>query len=146
MKRVMLLLLTFNITIPALVAQTRLSGNISDNHGHPMSLANVSVSGTYDGISTGDDGAFEFITTEVGKKELVVTFTGYKEFRTKIELTGVPLVFNIRLEEDIRSLETVTIAAGSFTAGDQSRRTIFRAVDIATTAGATADIAGALNT
>src|SRR5690349_14664934 len=33
-----------------------------------------------------------------------------------------------------------------FAAGDQSRRTIFRPLDIATTAGATADIAGALNT
>ncbi|MEX2235492.1 MAG: carboxypeptidase-like regulatory domain-containing protein [Cyclobacteriaceae bacterium] len=146
MKLIPLLFLTVNITIPALVAQTKVSGNISDNQGNALSLANVSVSETYDGTSSGDDGAFEFITTSVGKKELVVTFTGFKEFRTKIELTGVPLAFTIRLEEDIRSIETVTISAGSFTAGDQSRRTIFRAVDIATTAGATADIAGALNT
>ena len=31
-------------------------------------------------------------------------------------------------------------------AGEEKRRTILKAVDIATTAGATADIAGALNT
>ena len=38
------------------------------------------------------------------------------------------------------------ITAGAFTASDASRRTVFKALDIATTAGATADIAGALNT
>jgi hypothetical protein len=50
------------------------------------------------------------------------------------------------VEETINELDAVMITAGAFTASDVSRRTIFNAVDIATTAGATADIAAALNT
>ncbi len=78
--------------------------------------------------------------------EIPTYWLALKTFRKAIALTGTPQVFSITLKEDIHSLETVTISAGSFTAADNSRRTVFRAVDIATTAGATADIAGALNT
>ncbi|HEU5291439.1 MAG TPA: TonB-dependent receptor, partial [Cyclobacteriaceae bacterium] len=61
-------------------------------------------------------------------------------------LNGTEVKIEAPLKETINELEAVTITAGSFGASDESRRTIFRALDIATTAGATADIAGALNT
>lgn len=50
------------------------------------------------------------------------------------------------LKEEINQLDGVVISAGSFTAGEEKRRTILKPVDIAMTAGGTADIAGALNT
>lgn len=127
-------------------AQTELSGIITDESGQPIPFANVSLEGTYDGTTTDITGAFAFSTAYDGSAYLLVSFIGFKTFRKAIALTGTPQVFSITLKEDSHSLETVTISAGSFTAGDNSRRTVFRAVDIATTAGATADIAGALNT
>lgn len=73
-------------------------------------------------------------------------FIGYKEFRKTIELNGKPLTLTSIMKEEVNELQAVTITAGSFGARDESRRTIFKPLDIATTAGATADIAGALNT
>ncbi len=117
-----------------------------DEKGEAIPGANVSLKDTYDGASTGIDGGFRFSTQEKGKHILLVTFIGYKNYEEVLELASTALTINIVLKESINQLEAVTITAGAFTASDESRRTVFKALDIATTAGATADIAGALNT
>lgn len=127
-------------------AQTRISGKVTDGQGEAVPLANVILQDTYDGTSSNADGTFEFTTTETGTKTLVVKFVGYKDFVREITLNGNAVTIAVQLEELIHSLEAVTITAGAFMASDASRRTVFKAIDIATTAGATADIAGALNT
>ena len=86
-----------------------------------------------------------FLVPKPARQTLVATFIGYKESNQEIIL-GSSANILITLEETINELDAVTITAGAFTASDESRRTVFRALDIATTAGATADIAGALNT
>ena len=126
--------------------QTKISGRVTDDKGEGIPGANVSIKDSYDGASTNPDGTFEFTTTETGSKMVVITFVGYKTFEKEVSLSGQEIKINTTLKETINELQAVTISAGSFGASDESRRTIFRAVDIATTAGATADIAGALNT
>ena len=119
---------------------------VSDVRGEVIPGANIFLTNTYDGASSNEQGKFEFETTETGSQLLTVKYIGYKEFNSQIEIGGKDIIVSVRLEEEINELEAVTITAGAFTASDVSRRTIFRAIDIATTAGATADIAGALNT
>lgn len=128
------------------LAQTKISGRITDERGEGIPGANISIQDSYDGASTDVEGKFEFTTTETGKKLLVITFVGFKNFEKELELNGTGIKVEASLKETINELQAVTITAGAFGASDESRRTIFRAVDIATTAGATADIAGALNT
>lgn len=141
-----LLSIFFTFLFTKLVGQIKISGVISDDHGGVIVGANIFLVNTYDGASSDANGKFEFETTETGNKLLTAKFIGYKEFNTSININTQNLVLEIRLEEEISELAAVTITAGSFTASDVSRRTVFRALDIATTAGATADIAGALNT
>lgn len=126
--------------------QTKISGKVTDQDGNVLPLANVLLQDTYDGASSDAEGRFEFTTTESGAKILVVKFVGYKDFQKEILLAGKSLVIDVTLQEVFNQLEAVTISAGSFTASDASRRTIFKPLDIATTAGATADIAGVMNT
>jgi hypothetical protein len=127
-------------------SQTLLSGVIRDTQGEPVPGANIFIKDSYDGTSSGPDGRYSFATEESGRRILSVTFVGYISFEKEIELTGKSLNVDVELKEKINELEAVVISAGSFTAGEEKRRTILKAVDIATTAGATADIAGALNT
>ncbi len=127
-------------------AQTKVVGLVKDANGEAVAGANVLVKDSYDGTSTEADGKFSFVTTEQGQKFLVATFVGYKSFERSIELTGKEIVIEIVLREEENVLDGVTISAGAFTAGEEKRRTILKPLDIATTAGATADIAGALNT
>ncbi|HET9487843.1 MAG TPA: TonB-dependent receptor, partial [Chryseosolibacter sp.] len=145
MKALFIFLIT-NIAYTAASGQTKISGRVADPKGNPVVLANVFLTGTFDGASTDESGRFEFFTLREGSKELQVSHTGFKDFRKNIALGGEAIFVTIQLQEEIHSLDAVTITAGTFAASDQARTTIFRAVDIATTAGATADIAGALNT
>jgi hypothetical protein len=144
MKAILIILL--NLIVLHAIAQTVVKGSVRDSHGKAVPGANVILKGTYDGASTDTNGGFSFTSDQQGAQILIVSFIGYHDFTSEITLAGTEVTANVVLHERINQLEAVTISAGSFTASDASRRTIFRAVDIATTAGATADIAGALNT
>ena len=136
----------FTLTAVLCFSQTKVTGRVTDEGGDGIPGANVSIKDSYDGASTDVEGKFEFTTSETGTKLIVITFIGYKNFEQEIVLNGAEVKIEAPLKETINELQAVTITAGSFGASDESRRTIFRALDIATTAGATADIAGALNT
>jgi hypothetical protein len=138
-------LLLFTAFVPAL-AQTTISGKVTYGGGNPVPLANIFLKDTYDGGTADENGSFSFTSPEKGVQILVVKFIGFKEFQKQLTLEGKFIELQVELQEEISELKAVTISAGSFAASDESRRTVFRAVDIATTAGATADIAGALNT
>ena len=125
---------------------TRISGTVLDERGEPVPGANIILENTYDGTSSDLTGAFSFVSEETGEFFVTVRYIGYKTFREPVTLSGTPLVLTVQLREEINQLEAVTITAGSFTASDKGRTTVFKPIDIATTAGATADIAGALNT
>ncbi|HYC83689.1 MAG TPA: TonB-dependent receptor [Chryseosolibacter sp.] len=127
-------------------AQSQIAGDIVDKKGAPVPLANVLIADTYDGATADANGHFEFTTAETGQHRLVITMIGFRTHEQLVVLDGARQSFKVILEELVNELQAVTISAGSFMASDESRRTVFRAVDIATTAGATADIAGALNT
>jgi hypothetical protein len=142
-----LIFIVFIMTLSAIaVAQTKVTGRINDEKGEPIPGANILIQDSYDGTSSASDGSFEFTTEEKGLHVIKVTYVGYKTYTKTIELTGTPVSVMAVLKEEINQLDGVVISAGFFTAGEEKRRTILKAVDIATTAGATADIAGALNT
>lgn len=129
-----------------LSAQTKIKGIVRDGKGEAIPGANILIRGSYDGASSSEDGSFSFTSEEKGSQIIAASFVGFKTFEQQIDLTGRDIDLSIKLQEEINQLDAVVISAGSFTAGEERRRTILKAVDIATTAGATADIAGALNT
>lgn len=127
-------------------SQTRISGRIIDDKNVAITGANVYLENTYDGTSSNVNGEFSFTTSASGSVLLKVTFIGYKEYIVDITLTKEPLTFEIILKEDIKKMEAVVITAGTFEAGSKNKSEVLQPLDIVTTAGATADIAGALNT
>lgn len=136
----------FLVQVSTAIAQTSVAGIITDRDGSHLAGANIFLKDSYDGATSAADGSFSFSSNETGERLVVIRFIGYKEQVIPVILDGAALRLNVKLEEEINELDAVTISAGAFTAGEQTRRTIFTALDIATTAGATADIAGALNT
>lgn len=71
---------------------------------------------------------------------------GYQEDSLKIELSGKPVYLELKLREKYNELNTVSITAGSFEAGDSKKNVVFSSLDIATTAGSAADVFAALQT
>lgn len=127
-------------------AQSWIEGKVTDKKGEPVIGANVFIVDSYDGASTGVDGSFKFKTSEEGERILRVTFIGYETYDMPITLPKEKLSVQVTLEEAVNRLDAVVISAGSFTAGEESNREVLKPLDIVTTAGATGDIAGALNT
>ena len=123
-----------------------ISGHVSDLKGEPLTGANIYIQDSYDGGSSDINGNFQFTTSESGQVILVVSSMGFEEASLAVNLDTLsqPLVF--RLKEAFSQLDAVVITAGSFNSSDEVKQVVMKPLDIATTAGATADIAGALNT
>ncbi len=143
---VLSLFLLLSLLIRPAFGQSGISGRVVDKQGQAIIGANVYLADTYDGTSTDLDGQFRFQTTESGTRTLVVTYLGFSEFRQDLQLPEDNIKLQITLREDAFELESVVITAGAFEASDESKREVLKPLDIVTTAGATADIAGALNT
>jgi hypothetical protein len=128
-----------------LLAQTTISGTVMDNKGMPVFGANVYLEGAYDGSTTEVNGNFSFETTETGTQVLIISYVSFEPFKFVDDVTEMKNL-KITLREDVNSLETVTISAGSFSAGDNSRISVLKPLDIVTTASALGDFVGALQT
>ena len=60
------------------LAQTGLKGVVIDHNQQPLPGASVVIKQTYNGISTGSDGRFEFRNLNPGKQILMVSFIGFE--------------------------------------------------------------------
>ena len=143
--RFVLVIIFFCLTAN-LYAQTRLAGMVVDNHGGPVFGANVYLKNTYDGASTTRNGEFGFSTSVSGDQLLVVSCVGYKALERALNLSEIHHNIQIVLTEEINKIDGVTITAGAFEASDTKKSVLLRTFDIVTTAGATSDIIGVMNT
>ncbi|TVZ23487.1 outer membrane cobalamin receptor [Dokdonia sp. Hel_I_63] len=128
-----------------LAAQTVVSGKVTDSKGIPIEGANIFIDGTYDGASTAADGSFSFTTSEEGTQLLKVTFLSYEPYESFMEVTTFKDL-KITLREDVNSLDTVVLSAGTFEASDNSKVSVLKPLDVVTTASALGDFVGALQT
>ena len=128
------------------VAQTIISGKVSDKSGQTLPGANVFIKSTYDGISSNAEGLFRFQTKKTGEQVLVISMMGYDKQEHKILLTGKEIQFDIKLKEAYNELSAVVITAGSFEASEERKSITLKPLDIVTTASAAGDIYGALRT
>ncbi|MGO4292884.1 TonB-dependent receptor [Chitinophaga sp. RAB17] len=127
------------------LAQSKISGKVTDNKKRPLTGVNIAIKGSYDGATTGADGSFSFTTTTTGDHLLSATLTGYQLLELQIN-TSTDQQLNIVLRSDVNALRVVTISAGSFEASDDKKGTVLKPLDIVTTAGAGADIVNAIKT
>jgi outer membrane cobalamin receptor len=127
------------------LAQTVISGKVTENNGTPIMGANVYLDGTYDGTSSDSYGEFNFSTSETGIQTLIISFVSFETVILSINVTEMSGL-TIKLREDVNSLDTVVISAGSFEASDNSKVSVLKPLDVVTTASALGDFVGALQT
>lgn len=129
----------------AVFGQRRITGTVLDHRGLPVFGANVFLQGTYDGASTDEGGAFDFETFEEGTQTLVVSQISFEPFDYTGDV-GTFVDMKIELREAINELTGVTLTAGTFEAGDNSKVSVLKPLDIVTTAGVAGDFVAALQT
>ncbi len=126
-------------------AQSTISGTVSDQRGNPVIGANVYLDGTYDGASSDDSGNFAFETSENGTQTLVVSMLSFEIYMQAGDVSYLKDL-KIELREALNQLSGVTLTAGTFEAGDNSKVSVLKPLDIVTTASAVGDFVGALQT
>lgn len=127
-------------------AQTVISGVVKDSKGISLPGVNIFIKDTYDGTTSDASGKYSFTTEETGEKILVATSIGFQPFEQKITIASEPISVSVKMKDAISELKTVTISAGSFEASDEKKMVMLRPLDIVTTAGASGDIYGAIQT
>ncbi|MCK0159951.1 TonB-dependent receptor [Allomuricauda sp. F6463D] len=128
-----------------LFSQQTITGKVTDSKNNPIEGANIYLEGTYDGASSDPDGNFSFETTEEGLQTLVVSILSYEPHYEAGDVSYFKNL-HIKLMESINSLSGVTLTAGTFEAGDNSKASVLKPLDIVTTAGAAGDFVAALQT
>lgn len=126
------------------VAQT-ISGKVTDAKNKAIFGANVYLKSTYDGGSTNEKGEFSFETSEKGNQTLVISFVSFEPYLKTADISVLKNL-QIKLRDDVNSLDAVVINAGTFEAGEKGKVTVLKPLDIVTTANAMGDFLGALQT
>ena len=129
----------------SVIGQVTITGNVRDIKDNSIAGANVYLEGTYDGGSTDSSGNFSFVTSELGTHVLIVSMIGYE---THMEAADVSYFSDqkIILNEAINNLTGVTLMAGAYEAGGDSKASVLKPLDIVTTAGALGDVYAAIQT
>ena len=128
-----------------LMAQTEISGVVTQKNGTPIEGANVYLDGTYDGATTNTEGKFLFTTDQEGVQTLIVSYISFEELMMAADVTQMKNL-SLTLKEDANTLDAVVISAGTFEAGDNSKVSVLKPLDVVTTASALGDFVGALQT
>ncbi len=127
------------------IAQSTINGTVTDTKGQPIIGANVYLEGTYDGATTDELGKFSFTTDETGVQALVISYLSYETHTISKDVSQLNNL-TVKLRDDVDSLDTVIISAGTFEASDNSKVSVLKPLDIVTTASALGDFVGALQT
>jgi len=126
-------------------AQQTVSGVVVTDRNRAIASANVYIEGTYDGGTTDEYGNFSFTTENTGNQILIVTALTFETLKILINAnTCQDQTFKLKGSEN--TLDAVVITAGNFSAGDKSRVSVLKPLDIVTTAGSTGNIIAALQT
>ncbi len=137
---ILIALLSFQIQ-----GQTTVNGKVYNTKGAPIFGANIYLEGTYDGGTSNEKGVFSFSTSETGTQTLVVSYLSYETYTMVGDLTYMKDL-EIKLKEDVSTLDAVVLSAGTFSAGDNSKVNVLKPLDVVTTASALGDFVGALQT
>lgn len=111
MKRILFFIIA--ICQISLMAQTTVSGKVTDKKGEPIIGANVYLDGTYDGTSTNEKGEFSFSTSEKGIQTLKVSFISYESFTKTADVNTFSKMI-IKLREDVNTLDAEPILEKRF--------------------------------
>lgn len=119
-------------------------GVVRSSDGVPIPGADVFLVETLESAPTDSLGRFSIRTAQTGTASLIARRIGFKPSRVSIDLAHAGAL-EIALVKQAPVLVPITVTAGAYTAGSE-RGASLNAIQVASTPGATADIARAIQT
>src|SRR5680860_1248689 len=93
------------ILFSAAIAQTTVTGTVSDVSGEPLPGVSVVIAGTTVGVSTDFDGLYS-IETESADAVLVFSYIGFLKQEVPV---GGQSTIDVQMKEDVQNLEEVVV-------------------------------------
>lgn len=112
----------------------------------PLASASIGIKNSYDGATSDSTGYFLFKTSQATPFWLTVSALGYHRDSIFYNPDESADSVTIQLHEEYTTLNTVSISAGNFASGLSNKGITLSAIEIATIAGASADIYDAMRT
>jgi iron complex outermembrane receptor protein len=91
-------------------AQFNLTGTVTDESGKPLAGANLLITGSLSGVSSGSDGRFTFNNLKAGNYLLQASFVGYERKEVPVAITGNTEI-TINLSERMFMADEVVVRA-----------------------------------
>lgn len=95
------------------LAQTEISGTVTDNSGQPLPGVNILVLGSTSGATSDFDGNYSFTTDATGTQVLRVSYLGFTTIEKTVTLNGAMLTEDFVLQEGGQLLDEVVLTASS---------------------------------
>ena len=108
-KKCYSLLLLLMISVSTLIAQSTISGNITDTAGVPIAGVNVIIEGTTQGAVSDFDGNYTITNVENGTYNLNATYLGFSKFTQSVTINSEDVTINISMKEDAESLDQIIV-------------------------------------
>ena len=130
--------------INAADAQTVIKGTITDKKKTAIENASIQIKNAADATISDSAGNFCFATNTKGNQVIIISSIGYETTEKNISVNDSVIVLNIVLRGEEKSLEPVTVSAGSFEASDKAKGASLTPMDAMTVAGNGGDISNSL--
>ncbi|HTE09995.1 MAG TPA: TonB-dependent receptor [Chitinophagaceae bacterium] len=144
MKQVFSLIFIITV-VTGLQAQTVITGKVINNKNEPLTSASIRIKESGKGVKADSTGAFRLITSEKGKKVLLVSSIGYTSKELDLLLNDSAQYIKVVLEDEAKLLgDVIVLGAGTFEASDKAKGASLTPMDAVTVAGSGADIANSL--
>ncbi|HLA60223.1 MAG TPA: TonB-dependent receptor, partial [Puia sp.] len=143
MKQIISLALLIAV-VSKLHAQAVISGKVTNAKKEAIGSASVTIKETGVGANADSAGNYKLITTEKGKRTLLVSSIGYNTKEITVVIADVSLQVDIILKDESKQLGEVVVSAGTFEASDKAKGASLTPMDAVTVAGSGADLATSL--
>lgn len=91
------------------IAQNTVTGKVVNTNNNPISLVNISISGTTQGVASDNDGNFKITDLPNGNYTLYFSAVGYYDQEKKVFINDTNLELTVALTIDVTELQTVEI-------------------------------------
>ncbi|MCK8481933.1 TonB-dependent receptor [Psychroserpens algicola] len=108
-KKCYSLLLMLVMSVSSVIAQSSISGKVSDASGMPLGGVNVILEGTTQGAVSDFDGNYTISNVENGSYTLNATYLGYSKFTQNVTIDGESITINFTMSEDAESLDQIIV-------------------------------------
>lgn len=111
-KRFIYTLFIFLISLSNVFSQANLKGIVVDSESNnALQGANVVLKELKRGISTNDNGEFQFENIATGEYSIIISFIGYQDKKIKVSVADKDISLNVKLNSSSVAMEKVIITA-----------------------------------